>query len=222
MIGFQDIGGDLHNFYLPCAFAIQRKFLICTSSGGVPQYLVINFFKLCTYTSIIFTPVESLTNLSSITKKGEIVSASSAPLVVLEYWRQIGWGTNVFVSIHRRQSPWRFGLTHGRRPLKIDFFKWRIWWWNWYGLWRNWCEDFEAWRLCFHSFFSSYLSHRKNRTVKGGLGETFIILQSDAQTYTHYSRFEWSLWKSPVQLTHLLATVTKFIWSLTNLVRLRS
>ena len=149
MIGFQDIGGDLHNFNLPCAFAIQSKFLICTSSGGVPQYLGANFFKLCTYTSIIFTPVESLTNLSSITKKGEIVSASSAPLVVLEYWRQIGWGTIVFVSIHRRQSPWRFGLTHGRRPLKIDFFKWRSWWWNWYGLWRNWCEDFEAWRLWF-------------------------------------------------------------------------
>jgi hypothetical protein len=85
MIGFQDMGGDLHNFNLPCAFAIQSKFLNCTSSGGVPQYLGTNFFKLCTYTSIIFTPVESLTNLSSITKKGEIVSASSAPLVVLEY-----------------------------------------------------------------------------------------------------------------------------------------
>ena len=77
--------GDLHNFNLPCAFAIQSKFFICTSSGGVPQYLVTNIFTFCTYTSTIFIPVENLTDLSSITKKGEIVSASSAPLVVLEY-----------------------------------------------------------------------------------------------------------------------------------------
>ena len=55
MIGFQNIGGDLHNFNLPCAFAIKSKFFICTSSGGVPLYHVTNAFAFCTYTSIIYS-----------------------------------------------------------------------------------------------------------------------------------------------------------------------
>jgi hypothetical protein len=85
MIGFQDIGGDLHNFNLPYAFAIQSKFFICTSSGGVPQISCNQCLHIMNLHFHYFIPVENLTDLSSITKKGEIVSASSAPLVVLEY-----------------------------------------------------------------------------------------------------------------------------------------
>ena len=55
---------------------------------------------------------------------------------------------------------------------------------NWYGLWRNWCEDFEAWIFCFHSFISSSLSHRKNCTVKMGLGESYFTFPKWCQTYT--------------------------------------
>jgi hypothetical protein len=103
MIGFQDIGGDLHNFNLPCAFAIQIKSCICTSSGWVPQISCNQCLHIMYLHFHYFIPVQNLTDLSSITKKGEIVSASSAPLLVLEYWRQISWGTNEFVSVHRKE-----------------------------------------------------------------------------------------------------------------------
>src|SRR3990170_5436904 len=78
MYELQDIGGDLHDITLQCAFAIQSKFLnmhifrgsSSISCNQIPQYQYLHF--------ICFIPVENLTYLSSITKKGEIVSASSA------------------------------------------------------------------------------------------------------------------------------------------------
>ena len=70
--GLQDIGGDLQDFTLQCAFAIQSKFLKYAHLQWVLLYLAIKFLNM-------FIPVENLTYLSSITKKGEIVSASSAP-----------------------------------------------------------------------------------------------------------------------------------------------
>ena len=46
--------GDLHNSIMPCTFAIESKFIISTSSWGVPLNHVIKFFILCSYTSIIY------------------------------------------------------------------------------------------------------------------------------------------------------------------------
>ena len=95
------------------------------------------------------------------------------------------------MAVHRSYSPCIFGLTYGRWPLKIYFFKWR----NWYGLWRNWCEDFEAWKLVFIVSFFLFLSHRKNCTVKGGLGETYFTFPKwCSNIYIHKP-----LWVKPLE-----------------------
>ena len=79
--GLQDIGGDLQDFILPCAFAVQSKFLKYAHLQGEFLYILQSNSSNSVPTLHMFIPVENLTYLSSITKKGEIVSASSATLV---------------------------------------------------------------------------------------------------------------------------------------------
>ena len=83
---------------LPRAFAFKCKSFICTSSGG----LVICMKTILTTLNfhILLFPLKTSTSLSSITKKGEIVSASSAtPSWFWSIDDKVGWGTNVFVRI---------------------------------------------------------------------------------------------------------------------------
>jgi hypothetical protein len=77
--GLQDIGGVLHVFNLLCAFAVQSKFLKYAHLQGEFFYILQSNSSNSVLTLHIIIPVENLTYLSSITKKGEIVSASSAP-----------------------------------------------------------------------------------------------------------------------------------------------
>ena len=70
----QDIGGDLHDSTLQVCIASKANSSLCTSSGGVLLYLAIKFLHISIYTSYVLVYVSA-----SITKKGEIVSASSAP-----------------------------------------------------------------------------------------------------------------------------------------------
>ena len=67
---------DLHKYNLPCAFALQRKTFLCTSSGGALATYEDN--SLSFTISHTLSPLKTSISLSSITKKGEIVSASSA------------------------------------------------------------------------------------------------------------------------------------------------
>ena len=68
---------DLHKYNLPCAFAFESKILIRTSSGGTFCYLGRKYLNPLQF-HILLSPLKTSTSLSSITKKGEIVSASSA------------------------------------------------------------------------------------------------------------------------------------------------
>ena len=79
MYELQDIGGDLHDITLQRAFAIQSKFLKYAHLQGEFFYILQSNSSISVFTLHMFIPVENLTYLSSITKKGEIVSASSAP-----------------------------------------------------------------------------------------------------------------------------------------------
>ena len=68
---------DLHKYNLPCAFAFQKQITYMHIFRGslllltktIPQPLQFHIF---------ISPLKTSTSLSSITKKGEIVSASSA------------------------------------------------------------------------------------------------------------------------------------------------
>ena len=75
----QDIGGDLHDSTLEVCIASKANSSLCTSSGGVLLYLAIKFLNISIYTTYVLSPLKAYPILSSITKKGEIVSASSAP-----------------------------------------------------------------------------------------------------------------------------------------------
>ena len=77
MHDLQDLGRDLHDTNHQCAFAIESKILkICTSLGGALANYEDNTLSFTiSHTSF---PLKTSTSLSSITKKGEIVSASSA------------------------------------------------------------------------------------------------------------------------------------------------
>ena len=101
-------------------------------------------------------------------------------------------------------------------------FNWRLWF-SWrFWRWRNWCdlEDLDIHArimkredFCFCSFISSFLSHRKHRTVKGGRGNTKetdfqVMLISKSYTYPilrvkpleisyQFSQFlQWQGWRS--------------------------
>ena len=78
MYELQDIGGDLHDSNLQCAFAIQSKFLkyahlqggSSISCNQIPQYQYLHLICLSPLkTTYIFTNHQ----------KGEIVTASSVP-----------------------------------------------------------------------------------------------------------------------------------------------
>ena len=71
--------GDLHDITLQCAFAIQSKFLKYAHLQGEFFYILQSNSSKSVLTLHMFILVEKLTYLSSITKNGEIVSASSAP-----------------------------------------------------------------------------------------------------------------------------------------------
>ena len=77
----------------------KSKLLICTSSGGAFCYLWRQYLYPLRF-HILLSPLKTSTSLSSITKKGEIVSASSAtPSWFWSIDDKPGWGTNVFVRI---------------------------------------------------------------------------------------------------------------------------
>ena len=81
-----------------CICIPKAKLFICTSSGGA---LATYEDKFLSFTiSHTLSPLKTSTSLSSITKKGEIVSASSAtPSWFWSIDDKPGWGTNVFVRI---------------------------------------------------------------------------------------------------------------------------
>ena len=79
MYELQGIGGDLHDSTLQCALLIKSKFLTYAHLQGEFFYILQSNSSISVFTLHMFIPVENLTYLSSITKKGEIVSASSAP-----------------------------------------------------------------------------------------------------------------------------------------------
>ena len=67
---------DLHKYNLPCAFAFQRKTSICTSSREPLQLMKTIPYPLQFHR--LYSPLKTSTSLSSITKKGDTISASSA------------------------------------------------------------------------------------------------------------------------------------------------
>ena len=78
MYELQDIGGDLHDSTLQCAL-FQKQIPHYAQLQGEFFYILQSNSSILVFTLHMIIPVENLTYLSSITKKGEIISASSAP-----------------------------------------------------------------------------------------------------------------------------------------------
>ena len=68
----QDIGGDLQNFTLQCAFAIQRKFLKYAHLQGEFFYILQSNSSISVFTLHMFIPVKNLTYLSQSPKMGRL------------------------------------------------------------------------------------------------------------------------------------------------------
>ena len=89
----------ISKYNLPCAFAFQKQINLYAHLQGEPLQLMktipypLQFHRLC-------SSLKTSTSLSSITKKGEIVSASSAtPSWFWSIDDKPSWGTNAFVRI---------------------------------------------------------------------------------------------------------------------------
>ena len=67
---------DLHKYNLPCAFAFQKQNYLYAHLQGEPL-LLMKTIPILTISHTL-SPLKTSTSLSSITKKGEIVSSSSA------------------------------------------------------------------------------------------------------------------------------------------------
>ena len=66
----QDIWGDLHDFTLQCAFAIQLKFLKYAHLQGEFFYILQSNSSISVFTLHMFIPVENLTYIVINHQKG--------------------------------------------------------------------------------------------------------------------------------------------------------
>jgi hypothetical protein len=66
----QDIGGDLHDITLQCAFAIQSKFLKYAHLQGEFFYILQSNSSISVLTLHMFIPVENLTYIVINHQKG--------------------------------------------------------------------------------------------------------------------------------------------------------
>ena len=79
MYELQGIGGDLHILVHNVHVLFKENFLKYAHLQGEFFYILQSNSSISVFTLHMFIPIENLTYLSSIAKKGEIVSASSAP-----------------------------------------------------------------------------------------------------------------------------------------------
>ena len=70
MYELQDIGGDLHDSTLQCAFAIQSKLLTYAHPQGEFLYILQSNSSISVFTLHMFFPVENLTYIVINHQKG--------------------------------------------------------------------------------------------------------------------------------------------------------